>query len=515
MSREKSGDPTLRPPEERVRAQFRAIPVPTYAWQKTGDDGQERFELVDYNDAAAAITEGNIAGLIGSTLDDLYGPQSEIAADIVHCLRERTQVRREMDYTFMTTGSCRRLSVTYVPAASDIVLAYTDDVTERRQLEEQLRQAQTMEAVGQLAGGIAHDFNNLLTVIQVYSDSLEASLAQDSPLRGDVTVIRDAASTAASLTRQLLALSRKQVLQPCSLDLHAILTRLEPILRSVLGEAIDVRRSTHGDAGRVRADPGQMEQVILNLAVNARDAMPLGGTLTLETACVDVGGEFAGELRPGPHVRLRVRDTGHGMEAAVLSRIFDPFFTTKGPGRGTGLGLSTVYGIVKQSGGTVHVESEPGKGSCFDVLLPRVPEGTLGDEPPPSHTAATRGVTILLAEDEDALRAVVRRVLVREGYRVLDARDAADARRVAAPLEAIDILVTDVVMPGKTGRELYEELRALRPQLRVLYMSGYADDDVLRRGVEGSTASFIQKPFTTKALLEKVRTAIDAEANGG
>jgi two-component system cell cycle sensor histidine kinase/response regulator CckA len=510
-SADRAGSPpeSGRAPEDRVRAQFRAIPVPTYAWQEI--DG--RFILVDYNDAALEITKGHIADLVGKTVHDLYGPDSGIVADIEHCLRERTPIRREMDYTFMTTGARRRLAITYVAAATDVVLAYTEDVTERRHLEEQLRQAQKMEAVGLLAGGVAHDFNNLLTVIQAYCDALDESLEGGSALAADVAEIRGAASRAASLTRQLLAFSRKQVLQPRSLDLGVIIARLEPMLRRTIGEDIRVEVRTEGPIGRVQADPGQIEQVVLNLALTARDSMPAGGTLTLETANVDVDERFAADdLAPGRHVRLRVRDTGHGMDEATRLRIFEPFFTTKEHGRGSGLGLSTVYGIVKQSGGTVRVDSEPGKGSCFEIFLPHDPKGSIAPRPNTVGVSAERqGVeTILLAEDEDALRVITRRVLERKGFRVLVASDGRDALRVAAAAGPIDLLVTDVVMPELGGRELFTELRALRPGLRVLYMSGYTDDEMLRRGMSAAGTAFLQKPFATDALLTLIREVIDA-----
>jgi two-component system, cell cycle sensor histidine kinase and response regulator CckA len=495
-----------------VRAQFRAIPVPTYAWQEVGGT----FVLVDFNDAALEITKGHIASLVGKTIADLHGTRPEIGADIERCLRERKPIRCETEYTFRT-GDRRLLSITYVAAPPDIVLAYTEDVTERRHLEEQLRQAQKMEAVGLLAGGVAHDFNNLLTVIQAYGDSLAENLEEGSALSADVAEIRDAASRAASLTRQLLAFSRKQVLQPRSVDLGAIVAGIEPMLRRTIGEDIRVELRWETPVARVLADPGQIEQVILNLALNARDAMPAGGTLTIETANVEIDEcSAAGDLVPGRHVRLRVRDTGHGMDEATRSRIFEPFFTTKEHGRGTGLGLSTVYGIVKQSGGTVRVDSEPGKGSSFEVFLPHEPADSPAHGPalPAVPVVRQGGETILLAEDEDALRVITRRMLERKGYRVLTASDGRDALRVAAEAGPIDLLVTDVVMPELGGRELYTALRALRPGLRVLYMSGYTDDEMLRRGMSAAGTAFIQKPFETAALLTLMREVIEAPAVG-
>jgi PAS domain S-box-containing protein len=403
----------------------------------------------------------------------------------------------------------------------------TVDVTERkrqdealRQAEDQLRQAQKMDAIGQLAGGIAHDFNNLLMVIRGDSDLILRRLEPDDPLRGSAEGVRDAADQAAALTRQLLAFSRKQVLAPTVLDLNAVLAGIQRMLERLLGVTIVLVTFPGRDVGRIRADAAQVEQMILNLAVNARDAMPEGGTLTIRTANATLDGHRArrrGGVRPGEYVALEVTDTGVGMDAETRARLFEPFFTTKGPGKGTGLGLSTVYGIVSQSGGHIHVESEPGRGASFLVLFPRVAadaEAAAAAPAPPASAGeptAARGETLLLVEDARRVRAVLREILEMHGYRVLEARNGPEALRVsAAHPGAIDLLVTDVVMPHMSGAELAQRLTALRPSLRVLYVSGYADDATVRHGAAGAGRAFLAKPFTPDALAGLVRRLLDA-----
>jgi len=393
-------------------------------------------------------------------------------------------------------------------------VALLRDVTRERRMEEQLRQSQKMEAVGQLAGGVAHDFNNLLTVITGRCHFLQQRLGGEGPGARDVTLIVEAAQRAAALTRQLLAFSRRQVLEMRVLDVNSVVAQVEKMLRRLIGEDIDLVTVPAQDLGCVKADPGQLEQVLLNLVVNARDAMPRGGRVTIETASV-VGGTEDGPagIPPGPHTMLAVSDNGSGMDAETLSHIFEPFFTTKGRDRGTGLGLATVYGIVAQSGGHIAVESEPGQGTVFRVYLPRV------DEPadrlaPPSTGAEARGgqETILLTEDAVDLRALAREVLTRRGYQVLDAADGADALALAERHPGpIHLLLTDVVMPRVSGRELAERLAARHPAMKVLYMSGYTDDAVLRHGVLRSEVAFLQKPFGPGALARKVREILDTE----
>jgi two-component system, cell cycle sensor histidine kinase and response regulator CckA len=389
------------------------------------------------------------------------------------------------------------------------------DITEHRQLEEQFRQAQKMEAVGRLAGGVAHDFNNLLTAITGYSDLLLLDLDPQDVLRQDVAEIKRAALAAADLTRQLLAFSRRQVLAPRVINLNAVISGAQKLLGRLIGEDVKVETSLDSALASVRADPGQLEQVIMNLAVNARDAMPNGGLLTIETANVMVDAEFAPE-RPGPasgpHVVMAVSDTGIGMDEETKARIFEPFFTTKEVGKGTGLGLATVYGIVKQSDGFIWVYSEPGKGSTFKIYLPRVDEPAESLESAERPTRSLHGTeTIMVAEDTAAVRAVLRDVLERHGYTVVEAASGREALQLAGRRPGgIDLLVTDVVMPELSGRDLVRELRAAKPDLKVLYMSGYTDDAVLRQGMLEPGAEFIQKPFRPDDLARRIRDLLDA-----
>jgi PAS domain S-box-containing protein len=396
------------------------------------------------------------------------------------------------------------------------ILGIGRDVTERVQLEQQLRQAQKMEAVGRLAGGVAHDFNNILTAITGYADLLAEDLPPGDPRRQDAQEIRKAADRAAGLTRQLLAFSRQQVLQPRVLDLNALVSELEKMLRRLLGEDIELATGLDPALGRVKTDPGQFEQVVMNLSVNARDAMPQGGKLTLETANVELDDVYAREhypARPGPYAMLAVSDTGTGMTEEVQAHLFEPFFTTKEKGKGTGLGLATVYGIVKQSGGFIWVYSELGRGSTFKIYLPRVDEPVGTREGPTVATPIARGTeTVLLAEDEAPVRAVARHVLERYGYTVLEAPNAEAALDIAERHSGpIHLLLTDVIMPGMSGRDLALRLAPLRPETRVIYMSGYTDDAITRHGVLEPGLSYVQKPFTPDMIARKVREVLDGD----
>jgi two-component system, cell cycle sensor histidine kinase and response regulator CckA len=387
------------------------------------------------------------------------------------------------------------------------------DVTERHILEDQYRQSQKVEAIGQLAGGIAHDFNNLLTAIHGYSELLGDELGPESPHQDDLGEIRRAAERASSLTRQLLAFSRRQILDPRVLDLRDSVRGLESMLTRLIGESIEIVVRMTDEEARVKADPGQLEQIILNLTLNARDAMPKGGTLFIEVVNVELGESYARQhvsAKAGRYVMLGVSDTGIGMDAATQERIFEPFFTTKGEGQGTGLGLSTVYGVVKQSGGNIWVYSEPGHGSTFKVYLPRVDE--LADNPValPATDVLTGSETILVVEDEPGVRLLVRKILERYGYRVLVAATPRAALDLAQDYnDRIDLLMSDVVLPEMSGRSLSQQIVANRPEIRVVFMSGYTDDAIVHHGVLDPGTPFLQKPFTPDALARKVRSVLN------
>ncbi len=399
------------------------------------------------------------------------------------------------------------------------VIACHVDVTERKRLEEQFRQAQKMEAVGQLAGGVAHDFNNLLTIISGYSEILLPGLPTDDPRREMIGQIHEAGERAAALTRQLLAFSRKAVLEPKILDLNELVREHEKMLRRLIGEDVELTTTLDSALSPVKADPGQVGQIIMNLAVNARDAMPTGGKLTIETGNVTLD-EAAATLyvdaKPGPYVLVAMSDTGVGMPPHVKARIFEPFFTTKGPGKGTGLGLATVYGIVKQSGGFISVHSESNRGTAFKIYFPAtLGHVSTGKSSAGIKPAANGTETILLVEDEVAVRSMVRSVLTRCGYTVLDASSGAEALGITRQYSGtIHLLITDVVMPGMSGRELVEKLALRRSEIKVLYLSGFTDDAVVRHGVLQAEVAFLRKPFTLAALTYKVREVLDG-ANPG
>lgn len=389
------------------------------------------------------------------------------------------------------------------------------DLSERRALEEQFRQSQKMDAVGRLAGGIAHDFNNLLTVIRLNTEILLDGFQPGDPRSEDVNQIRSAAERASSLTQQLLAFSRKQILQPRVLDMNSVVATVEPMLRRLIGEDISIASSC-GARGYVVADPGQLEQILVNLVVNARDAMPQGGTINIETDNVELDENYTSEhapVIPGRYIMLAVGDNGVGMSKDTKEHAFDPFFTTKEAGKGTGLGLATVYGIVKQSGGYVWIYSEPGLGTTLKLYFPEVSSATAfdtGEYKSAARETARGSETILLVEDEEAVRGLTSRILEKQGYRVIAAQHGREAMEIATKEEGrIDLVLTDIVMPGMNGRGLVERLAGIRPRIKSLYMSGYTDDDIIRRGFIEPSRSFLQKPFTSDALLQTVRKVLD------
>ena len=392
---------------------------------------------------------------------------------------------------------------------------FAEDVTERRVLERQLRMAQKMEAVGRLSGGIAHDFNNLLGVIIGYSQVLKRSLGNANPLFEHAEEIEKASQRAVSLTRQLLAFSRQQVLEPVILNLNSLVSDMEKMLPRLIGEDVALKLDLDPELAQVKADPSQIEQVIMNLAVNARDAMPDGGKLTIQTANVDLDLAYTRQhpgSRVGQYVMLAVRDTGTGIDPEIQSQIFEPFFTTKERDKGTGLGLATVYGVVKQSGGYIAVDSEKGKGACFSVYLPRVGQTASAAETKTGQPASIRGSeTVLLVEDAEALRKLANMFLRDSGYRVLTAADGREALEVARSHSGpIHLLLTDVVMPGINGRVLGERLAPLQPGMKVLYMSGYTDSFIAGHGVLEAGTHLLHKPFTHETLARKVREVLDS-----
>ncbi|HTH63700.1 MAG TPA: PAS domain S-box protein [Gemmatimonadales bacterium] len=482
-------------------------------------DWEGRFTLV--NSAIAELYGSSAEDLIGKGDGDFNANVEEVAQyrrdDQEAMTTGRPKFILEERNTDARTGRQRWFQVIKVPLHSPDgaphVLGVATEITQRKELEHQLRQAQKMEAVGQLAGGIAHDFNNVLTAILGYTRLLLKEPELGARHRDDVTEIEEAAQRAASLTRQLLAFSRKQVMQPTVLNVNEVVQGMRSLLRRLIGEHITLVAAFDPEPVFVRADQGQLQQVLVNLSVNARDAMPSGGTLMLATARVDLDAAFKAAhpgSTVGPHVRLLVSDSGTGMDAEVRRRVFEPFFTTKPVGKGSGLGLATVYGIVKQSGGYIDVESQPGHGSTFTIYLPRVAAPTQPTPEPPAPPPRPGRETVLLVEDESGVRALARRALKEFGYRVLEATNGAEALTVARGCDdQIDLLLTDVVMPEMGGRELAQVLKQERPETRVLFTSGYPDSGGMALDVAESGVPYLPKPYTPNELAQKVREVLD------
>jgi signal transduction histidine kinase/ActR/RegA family two-component response regulator len=494
-----------------ILAVYDHLPGAVFFWTATGEGN---FSLAGANRAAAEATRGKVADLAGAASRDLESSFPGLTGDLAACLLHREPVRREAACRLPGRTKPRRLVLTYGFASPATVILHTEDVTAQREAEAQLIQSQKLEAIGRLAGGIAHDFNNLMSIIISYTDFAIETLRHSNPIRDDLMEVRRAGRRAAELTRQLLAFSRRQVLDPEVIDLNAVVAGMEGMLRRLLGEDIEITFRPEDGLDGVMADPGQIGQVLMNLAVNARDAMPRGGRLAIETANVDLDENYSHRhdiVEPGRYVALTVSDTGCGMEPEVAQRIFEPFFTTKELGKGTGLGLSTAYGIVKQSGGYIWVYSEPGLGTTFKIYLPRISGPATHDSLAPALDSAVSGTeTVLVVEDEEAVRRLAQRILFRAGYLALGANGGEEALALArGHAGRIHLLLTDVVMPGMGGRELAERLVEERPGLRVLYMSGYTGEMVLHHGVLENDRRFLGKPFSAPDLLRKVRETLD------
>jgi two-component system, cell cycle sensor histidine kinase and response regulator CckA len=498
----------LRDRDRKFRLLFEEHPQPMWIFSA------ESRRVLEANQAAADLYGYSVEDFRSMTLNDLQ-PEEDVRKFLDQLKvssnkppstwRHRTRAGRAVDVELAVHD------IQY--GGQNVQLAVLMDVTGRRELEEQLRQAQKMEAVGMLAGGVAHDFNNLLTIINGYTQLILNSLRADDANRHSAEQVMKAGERAAALTNQLLAFSRRQVLQLKVLDLNRAVSSLGVMLQRLIGEDIDLRLELRPETGRVNADAGQLEQVLMNLAVNARDAMPTGGTLTIETANVDLDETYAGRhiaVKPGPYVLLAVSDTGSGMDEATKQRLFEPFFTTKGPGKGTGLGLSTVFGIVKQSGGSLEVYSEPGRGSSVKIYFPRVDQPVFVETAGGKRQSLRGTETILLVEDDEMVRNLVRETLEREGYKVIGAADPIEAQRIAeAHRSNIQLLITDVVMPKLNGKELAKALVERRPDMKVLYMSGYTDSAIVNSGILQKEVAFLQKPFTPSALAAKVRDVLE------
>lgn len=514
ISERKRSREELRVSQQRFAAFMRHLPGVAFMKNREG-------RYVFYNEAAQGLFHLDPADFLGKTDHEVWPAdyadrfvandeaviRSKALVEAVEAVPHRQGVHHWLIYKFPIVDENDEVQ---------FIGGMGIDITERRQLEDQLRQSQKMEAVGRLAGGVAHDFNNLLTVISGYGDMIMRGLTPEDPLLGCIEEVLKAASRATSLTNQLLAFSRRQVIQPKILDLNILVANMDRMLRRVIGEHIELETVLMPGLGSVKADAGQLEQVIMNLAVNARDAMPEGGKLYIRTGNVDVphSSRLHADVRPGSYVRLTVADTGQGMDAEIMIHLFEPFYTSKATGKGTGLGLSTVYGIVKQSGGEIVVESEPGSGATFHIYLPRIIGVTDAAHPAKTVPAARAGTeTILLVEDEPGVRQLVRDMLYRLGYTILEAGSGAEALRIFEQHHGvIDLLLTDVIMPQMSGRDLAQRLRSVQPSLKVLYMSGYTDDMLAHHGVLEPNVFLLPKPFAPDELGAKLREVLDTAA---
>ncbi|HMI92189.1 MAG TPA: ATP-binding protein [Polyangiales bacterium] len=472
------------------------------------------------NDTAAAQGHRPKEELLGRTMAECYPgiEQTPMFALLKRCMQERVPQRLENEFAY-PDGGRRWFELRFQPVPEGVCILSLD-ITAAKQTalalmrsEDQLRQSQKMEAIGRLAGGVAHDFNNLLSVVLSYAQLLLAEPEASEAMRADLEEIRKAGERGAELTSRLLTFSRQQLVEQRVLDLNEIIDNMKKLLRTLVGEDVELRFVPAKQLGRIKADPGQIEQVVMNLVVNARDAMPGGGTITIETQSLELDYEYTAQhlgVAPGNYVMLAVSDTGTGIDKVTQERMFEPFYTTKARGKGTGLGLSTVFGIVQQSRGSIWAYSELGQGATFKVYLPRCEqaEHTVLHSLPPVGVRGSE--TILLVEDEQAVRAVASGILGRHGYSVLEASNGDEALRLSEQHRgAIDLLLTDVVMPHMSGRELSDRLLALRPRLKVLYMSGYTDDAILPHRVLESGVLLLQKPLRPNALLKRVREALE------
>ncbi len=481
------------------------------------------YRYLYVNEAVARHGHKSREELLGHTMMECYPgiEATDMFSMLRRCMNERLHAQMENEFSY-PDGATGWFELRFIPVPEGVCILSLDISDRKRseaaleRTEAQLRHAQKMEAVGRLAGGVAHDFNNILSAVLSYTSLVLDDLPANDPLREDIEEIEQAGQRGAELTKQLLAFSRQQVLAPRAVDVNQILGAIENMLRRLLGADVELTLLPAPAVGTIVADPGAVEQILLNLAVNARDAMPSGGKLTIETRNVELDEEYARDhlgVKPGPYVMLAVSDTGTGMDKETQARIFEPFFTTKDKDKGTGLGLSTIFGIIKQSAGHIWLYSEPGSGATFKIYLPRVESEPEDGATPPPPDSSRGNETILLVEDDDQVRNVACSILRRRGYRVLATTNAGEALLACEQHTAtIHLLLTDVVMPRMNGRQLAERLAKLRPGMKVLFMSGYTDEAVMQHGVLESEVAYLQKPITPEALAQKVRQVLGARS---